>query len=140
MKFLKKLVLIPLVFLFGCSESNYESYDYTLYESYKGNMKGVEVYCWNDSDVWYSGLLPGTNRIKYAEEVNYLQNNLPCPLKKMKEILNDYNKDEIGLICITTKPVETLDYLITEKNIDEYVYVCEQLGIDFPEGQVCVHI
>lgn len=136
MKFLEKIVFIPLVFLFGCTESNYDSYDYALYKSYKGSMKGVEIYCWNDSDAWYSGLLPGTNRIKSAEEVNYLQNNLPCPLKTMKEILSDYNKDEIGLICITTKPVEVLDYLITEKNINEYHYVCEQLGIDFPQGQI----
>lgn len=137
MKFLKKLVFIPLVFLFGCSGNNFNSYDYGLYESYKGNMKGVEIYCWKDSNVWYSGLLPGTNRIKFNGEVNYLQNNLPCPLKIMKKILSDYNEEEIGLLCITTKPVEVLDYLITEKNINEYRYVCEQLGISLPQGQIC---
>lgn len=134
-RFVRKLVFIPLVLLFGCFKPNVNAYDYSLYESYKGSLKGVEIYCWKDSDIWYSGILPGTNRIKFAEEVNYLQNNLPCPLGKMKEILSGYAKREIGLICITTKPVEILDYLITEENIDEYRYVCEQLGIGFPEGQ-----
>ena len=137
MRFFRKIAFVPFAILFSCSKPNYaDSYDYTLYESYKGNMKGIEVYCWKDSDIWYSGILPGTNRIKTTEEVNYLQTNLPCPLTRMREILSDYEIDEIGLICITTKPAECLNYLITTENIDEYQYVCEQLEIDFPQGQI----
>lgn len=86
------ILLLTAVCLSGCISSEKETYDYSLYRSYVGNMKGIELYCWETNDNWYSGLLPGTNRVKRYEEVVWLQDNLPCPLKTMKQILLDYPK------------------------------------------------
>lgn len=130
------LLLFTTFCLFGCTSNEKEKYDYSLYSSYVGNMKGIEVYCWETDENWYSGVLPGTNRMKQIDEIVWIQDNLPCPLKTMKQILLDYPKNEIGLIVIVDVPPVSWDGRITEDNKESYAYVCEQLGIDFPDGQV----
>lgn len=136
MKIIKKflLMLLSITSLYSCG--NKVNYDYSIYYSYKGNLKGIEVYCWDDNNGWNSGILPGTNRVKTIDEVKWLQDNLPCPLSRMKEILNEYKTEGIGLICIVDVPPSALNYDVTEDNKDDYIYVCDQLGISFPSGQM----
>lgn len=130
------ILLLTAVCLSGCTPNEKETYDYSLYRSYVGNMKGIEVYCWEKDENWYSGLLPGTNRVKRYEEIVWLQDNLPCPLKTMKQILLDYPKSDIGRIIVVDVPPTGWNGRINDSNYESYVYVCEQLGIDFPYGQI----
>ena len=70
--------LLVLPFISSCSSTSISTgssskLDYSLYYSYKTNIKGIEIYCWENEDYWYSGILPGTNRFKSVEEVEWLQ-------------------------------------------------------------------
>ena len=86
-----------------------------MYYSYSGEGKGLEVYCWQKEASWYSGLLPGTNRLKTVDEVEWLQDNLPCPINKMCEILDtilEENEKEYCFVYIGSVPpkVEELNH------------------------------
>ena len=56
----------------------------------------------------YSGLLPGTNRLKTVDEVERLQDNLPCPINKMCEILDtileEYEKKYSFVYIVSVPP------------------------------------
>lgn len=138
MKKFLKLLFLPLILtsLCGCGNND----DYSLYYSYKGNLKGIEVYCWDNGKAWYSGILMGTNRAKSIDEVQWLQDNLPCPLNKMRKILKYYSDEEVNsarIVVVSVPPLsKEFSGMITEENIDEYTYVCEQLDIQFPNGQM----
>lgn len=137
-------------FLFGCEakKTSYSSYysesndiDYSLYYQYKGSMKGVEVYCWNNNNNWYSGLLIGTNRNKTIDEVKWLQDNLPCPISYMKEILDTYSeneKNEMFVIIVSMPPKE--EELTHVPNYDEqrvdYTQLYNDLGLPLPNGLI----
>ena len=56
------LLLLNIVTLTSCKSNDLN--DYSLYYSYSGEGKGLEVYCRKKEASWYSGLLPGTNRLK----------------------------------------------------------------------------
>lgn len=43
------LIVLSTLAIFGCHPE--EKHDYSLYYSYRGNMKGIEVYCWNKKEV-----------------------------------------------------------------------------------------
>lgn len=124
-------LLLAVIFLSDCyvKESGLSSSDYSLYYSYGGNMKGVEVYCWKSDGAWFSGLLSGTNRKASLDEIRWIQENLPCPLNEMKKILESYADDKIGAVLIVDNPVLDIDYAITADNKNEYVYVYDRLGI-----------
>lgn len=99
------LLLLSMVALSSCKSNN--NNDYSLYYSYSGEGKGVEVYCWEKGNSWYSGLLPGTNRLKKIEEVQWIQDNLPCPINKMREILDTILEEEEKkhtFVCIVSTP------------------------------------
>lgn len=138
MKNFLKLLFLSLILTSLCSCDN--NYDYSLYYSYKDNLKGIEVYCWDNGNAWYSGILMGTNRTKFIDEVQWLQDNLPCPLNKMRKILKDYSDEEVNnarIVVVSAPPLsKELNGMITEENIDEYTYVCEQLDIQFPNSQM----
>jgi len=123
-----------LISLCGCGEK----YDYSLYYSYKDSLKGIEIYCWQNNNDWASGILMGTDRAKAPEEVEWLQDNLPCPLNTMREILEDYPKEIIDFarVIVTSVPPQEheLGGWIDENNIYSYVYVYEQLNLEFPSG------
>ena len=137
MKKIAKLFFIgfALISLCGCEKS----YDYSIYYySYKYNQDGIEIYCWQNNKDWYSGILSVTDRAKAPEEVEELQENLPCPLITMGEILEDYPKEIIDCarVIVTSVPPQghELGGWIDENNIDSYVYVYEQLNLEFPSG------
>ena len=94
------LLLLNIVTLTSCKSNDLN--DYSLYYSYIGEGKGLEVYCWKKEASRYSGLLPGTNRLKTVYEVERLQDNLPCPINKMCEILDtileEYEKNIVLFI------------------------------------------
>ena len=107
------LLLLNIVTLTSCKSNDLN--DYSLYYSYSGEGKGLEVYCREKEASWYSGLLPGTNRLKTVDEVQRLQDNLPCPINKMCEILDtilEENEKEYCFVCIVSVPpkVEELNH------------------------------
>jgi len=128
--------LLTLLFatasLYACGTVNY---DYTPYYSYKENLKGIEVYCWENYNSWYAGILPGTNRLKTTDEVKWLQNYLPCPFSKMNGILKTYPDDGCTFVCIVSIPPKeeelTHDTQLIYDKIDTYKWVYDQLGLKF---------
>lgn len=124
------LLLLNMVALSSCKSN--DNNDYSLYYSYSGEGKGVEVYCLEKDYSWYSGLLPGTNRLKTPEEVQWLQDNLPCPINKMREILDtilEEKEKEYSFVCIVSIPpkVEELNH---ESNDSETLqWLLEQLDL-----------
>lgn len=136
MKKIAKLFFVgfAIISLCGCGTS----YDYSLYYSYEDSQKGIEIYCWQNNNDWASGILMGTDRAKAPEEVKELQDNLPCPLNTMREILEDYPKEIIDYarVIVTSVPPQRheLGGWIDENNIYSYVYVYEQLNLEFPSG------
>lgn len=135
------LSIVTLPLLFSCSLNETDSYsssnemDYSFYYSCKDSMKGIDIFCWKNGE-WYSGILPGTNRLKTVEEVELLQENLPCPLKEMAKILSSYSEEtrECAFVRIVSIPPTTGE-VIGLPDIDgneEYVYVYSQLGLPMP--------
>ncbi len=108
-----------------------------MYHSYIGNTKGIEVYCWNKENSWYSGLLGGTNRVKQASEIEWLQNNLPCPLTSMKTILEAYSERqrETAGVFIATKGEFGCDYELANEKIDTYRWLYTELGLPCKNAQ-----
>lgn len=107
------LLLLNIVTLTSCKSNDLN--DYSLYYSYIGEGKGLEVYCWKKEASRYSGLLPGTNRLKTVDEVERLQDNLPCPINKMCEILDtileEYEKKYCFVYIVSVPPkVEELNH------------------------------
>ena len=97
----------------------YNKYNYELYYSYNDNMKGLEVYVFSIDGEYYTILMPGTNRLKTVEEITELQNSLPCPISKMKEILATYSiqdRSRVDIIIISY-PVQESE--IRNLDIDE---------------------
>lgn len=105
--------------------------NYDLYRSYHDTAKGLEVYCWKYDDTWYSGILPGTNRFKNVEEVQWLQDNLPCPLNTMSDILDEYkeNNESIGVFIVSVPPKEA-ELFHEPDNSDDYRWVIQQLKLE----------
>ncbi len=133
------LTLSSLTFLFSCKNNNDDLEKFSLYYSYKDSFKGIEIYCWEQEEKWYTGILPGTNRFKFPEEVSYLQDNLPCPIKTMKEILLTYSKKERkeAFVCIVSVPPreEELYHGNEFEYFSEELYflVYSELGLIFSE-------
>ena len=131
--------LLVLPFISSCSSTpastgSSSKLDYSLYYSYKTNMKGIEIYCWKNKDYWYSGILPGTNRFKNVEEVEWLQENLPCPLDEMAKILATYSKEAlkyapVRIVSIPPKELEITSNINEQNKINEYKYVYSKLGL-----------
>lgn len=137
-KFLSTFLLTfaALTFLVGCN-NNEDSKKFSLYYSYKENLKGIEIYCWEQQENWYTGILSGTNRTKTSEEVSWLQDNLPCPIKTMKKILLTYSEKERNeaFVCIVSIP--PVEEELTHNNqfeyfsVELYSWVYSELGLRF---------
>lgn len=128
--------LLSLTLLNGCV-NNVDSKDFSLYYSYKDNMKGIDIYCWEERDDWYTGILPGTNRIKTTSEIKLLQDDLPCPINKMKEILRTYDDatKDYAFVCIVSNPPKEEELMhdvqLIRNNLDTYAWLYNQLGLEF---------
>ena len=138
-KFFIFSLLISLTFLTGCSsiKISQDSNDYSLYYSFLDNMKGIEIYCWTQESDWYTGILPGTNRIKITDEIEWLQQNLPCPILKMKEILKSYDEAsrDNAFVCVVSSPPKSEELRQGTQaiydNYNTYKWLYNQLGLDF---------
>ena len=105
--------------------NNSTSLDFTPYCRYDG---GVIVHCWQiDLDVWRCGLIDARPQTIFPTfmEARHMQNDLPCELSKMSEILKTYYSPNriIGVYEINY-PYDELG-IISENN----PYLLEQLGL-----------
>lgn len=81
---------------------------------------------------WYSGLLPGTNRLKEVEEVEWLQDNLPCPIAKMSEILDtilEEEEKEYTFVCIVSTPPKSEELRHEPDESETLQWLRGQLGL-----------
>lgn len=133
MKYKKIIFMIPLILLglCGCSPDPYAKFSEYYNASGKG---GIEMYAWKNDDEFFTGLLPGTNRLKSVDEIKELQEN-PCPLEIMKNIITTYSEEEryYCWVCIVSVPPKEseLDHSMenTERNKEDISYICNYLGI-----------
>lgn len=103
-----------------------------MYYSYSGEGKGLEVHCWKQEASWYSGLLPRTNRLKTVDEVQWLQDNLPCPINKMCEILDtilEENEKEYCFVYIVSIPPKAEELKHTSNDSETLRWLREQLDL-----------
>lgn len=127
MKRILKLFCLTIISGFVTSCSN-DDEKFGVYYSYKDNLKGIEVYCWEKNDSWYSGILPGTNRLKTVSEVQWLQDNLPCPISQMEKILKTYDDSDI-YVCIVSIPPTDDELEHKEDTSETYYWLIDQLGL-----------
>lgn len=94
-------------------------------------MKGLELYCYNYQDNYYSILMLGTNRLKYQDEIIYLQDNYFLDIESMKEIISLYPKqDEISLMLINYHPSDDeLSYCHQFDDSEEYVMLAAYFNL-----------
>ena len=136
------LLMILGISLIGCNNVQNDlskdtlSYpEYEEYYKYKGAFKGVEIYCFEKDGKYYSILMPGTNRLKSVGEVKELQDNLPCPVEIMKEILATYSEDDrknVFVTIVSNPPTEAeLSHSVenTEENKKLLILMREKLGL-----------
>lgn len=98
--------------------------------------KGLEVYCWEISDgEWRCGALSGTNRGKWADEIAYLQYELPCPLNEMNKILKAYSGVSIVVFVVDymQDTSDTLVYKLSQDIPETYKFLYSELGLSVPE-------
>lgn len=98
-------------------------------------MKGLELYCWKADEKWFSGILGGTNRQKDVDEVKSLQDEYPCPVDTMADIIAyiDERVEQWVYLKIVSLP-PTSDELNSSKPTYEgweydYAYLLEALGL-----------
>lgn len=120
---------MTLSMLFMCSCNNHK------YDVYY-NLGTPEIYCWDDGG-WKCVALPNTSITKTSEEINQLQQTLPCSLNKMKQILKTYDDSErdYAFVCVVSIPPKdeelTHDVQLIYDNIDTYEWLYDQLGLNF---------
>ncbi len=134
-KHFKLLSILP-VLLTLCSCKNNKSYDYSRY--YAKNNVGAWAYlfCWKEWFQWNSCIIGcGSSGIVLDEWVSELQNDLPCPIETMKEIIAENKKiapNGAYLLCIVDKPAvnATSNFYITKNNYNEFMYLYNYLEIE----------
>lgn len=108
---------------------------YKEYYQYGEAAKGIEVYAWKESSDWFCVLTGGTNMLKTTYEIKKLQDDLPCPINTMKEILKSYNKTfAIPYVARVSNPPkeEELTHnfdVDTLKSDNEFLEILMKLGI-----------
>lgn len=124
------IMALMVVCACGCTRNNYSPY-YNL-----STGKGLEVYCWEISDgEWRCGALSGTNRVKWADEIAYLQYELPCPLNEMNKILKAYSGVSIVVFVVDymQDTSDTLVYKLSQDIPETYKFLYSELGLSVPE-------
>lgn len=108
---------------------------YKEYYQYGDAMKGIEVYTWKESSDWFCVLTGGTNILKTTYEIKKLQDDLPCPINTMKEILKYYNKTfAVPYVAKVSNPPkeEELSHNLdvdTLKSDNEFLEILLKLGL-----------
>lgn len=143
-KLINKIGLLGIIpFIVSCQNNNayYQDYinnkhvlslDYYNHLVSQGSyMKGLELYCYNYQDNYYSILMLGTNRLKYQDEIIYLQDNYFLDIESMKEIISLYPKqDEISLMLINYHPSDDeLSYCHQLDDSEEYVMLAAYFNL-----------
>lgn len=136
----RKMKLFDIAFLCfvlcGCNNQNKYNYSkYYEYSNYPG--KGaLNIFCWKEWFEWNTCLYPETSSGLYQKEwINDLQNNLPCPVDIMKDIIaNDLKKnpEHLYTVCIVDKPVNDVGIKQPMKEIDseKYYFLYDKLGLE----------
>lgn len=149
-KFINVLFMLGIVCLTGCNsigvnmtkKTDTENKvqvieEFNDYYQYKDSMKGIEIYVWYDNKIsnWNCVLTGGTNRLKSVDEIKKLQDELPCPIDTMKEIVKYYHEYfSLPYIAIVSNP-PTVDELSHSKTIEQmkndndFLDVLSKLGI-----------
>lgn len=138
-------LFLLLTFFFPCGNSDtvFAAKDKETYEIYLNlsGFKGLELYCYKIEGAWYSSLMQGTNRLKSAEEINYLQENYPCPIRTMKAVLATYKDVKpygenmyVGIFIVSFLATEEeMENIHTPKNQENegFIYFLNYFSEDY---------
>ena len=137
---MKKRLLAIMAMLFcvlalSCNSKNVDE-KYEEYYKYQDSLKGIEIYVWKEEHGFECVLTSGSNRIKSVDEIKKLQDELPCPIDVMKEILKSYKDvNDKTYVALVSNPVKQEELCHLEnasdlKENEEFLEVLVKLGID----------
>ena len=101
-------IIVLLLGLTACSTPIYPG----LPDISEDPMKGVEIYCWQDSGEWKCGGTTGTNRLKFDEEIRALQ---VVTIPQMKRILEQKGLTDCFSVVIVDLSSDEVVYLTNEE-------------------------
>jgi len=138
-KTLNKLsILLSSLFLVSCNPISTIPLETKYAKYYEFNRFGrCEIYCWKKESDWESGLLERTDRNKTIEEVKWLQDELPCPILYMRDILDTFGAASrqflrIYIVSLPPKSEELLRVIDLENHRYDYIYLYNVLDLPLP--------
>lgn len=139
-------LFLPLPMLMGCSSASQNTVPfhpgYETYYSRSASENPLGVYAWQIDDEWYTGIYALTmSTLPRSSMVQILQDEMPCPLEIMKDILQlNRAASEMyrgywsrpSLFIVSTPPTD--EECIGQANTPEempytYIYLFMALGI-----------
>lgn len=142
-RFINAVLLFGMFCLTGCNiNMNHKNQvkiieEFKDYYQYTDSLKGIEIYAWRDNEVsdWNCVLTYGTNRLKTVDEIKKLQDELPCPIDTMKEIVKFYHDyfpcPDVTIVSNppTQEELSRSTTIEQMKNDDDFLDVLSKLGI-----------
>lgn len=117
---------------------NEEDKCFDIYSKYFTNLS--HIYCWEDNGNYYCGIAPEKDDdVVDLTPIRYFQDFLPCPLSKMKRLVQKYYEivdTDIGNYVIETPLIKTVsdwrEYIKNPypNNISSNKLLYEELGIE----------
>ena len=120
-KFALLFCMLTLFALSACSTPIYPG----LPDSTEDPMKGIKIYCWQDSGEWKCGGTVGTNRMKTDEEIRALQ---VVTIPQMKGILEQKGLTDCFRVILVDLSGDEVVYLDVEENLTQIATLEMQLG------------
>ena len=143
MKRLSKISAVVLLFLIVLCFCGCGKYDYTpYYHMVSKGGGGPNIYAWQiDDGSWRCAAFHDLNRGISKKELAYFQNELPCPLNEMKNILKTYSekaRENVTVFVVEYIKGESSDRyfseFISDKDIPEiYRFLYTELGLQIPD-------
>lgn len=96
-------------------------------------FKGIEIYCWQNENKWFSGAMSGTNRNKTSMEILSLS---PASLSKMRSIIESYDfsgeeQSYIVVFIVWQLSSQECDYELVENySLELAIYLKTKLGLE----------
>lgn len=131
-------IILSSLFLVSCNPISAIPFEtkYAMY--YEIDQKKVgEIYCWKNNGEWESGILELTEKDRTIEEVKWLQDELPCPILGMRDIVDTFHYGyrfwlKIYIVSMPPKSEELRRVVDYENQRFDYIYLYKVLDLPLP--------